>query len=212
MKPSKLQVGCLTSSYYIKLKFPSNSIHFPDACKACTNTFLLPARNSLSKEISSRKLGKLGNQLTNFALDYTDVSGFTLIRDIKIPLLTENELENLATNIPEMAENTAQYFSTKLHKINRNSPYIMPDWLKIMLTVTSAVKAIIFITVITYIKKSGNCLLGKQLQNNKKNKKTNLNETELRKIKHSNSISISHPFTCRFTANSCHSLAERQLP
>ena len=56
MKPSKLQVVCLTSSYYITLKFPINIVHFHDACKAYTNTFFLPARNSLSKEISYRKL------------------------------------------------------------------------------------------------------------------------------------------------------------
>ena len=60
--------------------------------------FFLPTRNSLSKEISSRKLGY---QLTNFDLDYTDVYDFTLVRDIKIPPLTEKELENLATNIPK---------------------------------------------------------------------------------------------------------------
>ena len=82
MKPSKLQVVCLTLSYYIKLKIPIDIIHIPDACEAYTNMFFLPARNSLSKEIGSRKLG---NQPTNFDLDYKDVSDFTLVRDIKIP-------------------------------------------------------------------------------------------------------------------------------
>ena len=66
-----------------------------------------------------------------------------------------------------MAELTAQSFSTKPQEINRNYPYIMPDWLKIMLTVTSTVIAIIFIAVIIYIKKSGNCLLGKHLKKQK---------------------------------------------
>ena len=79
-KPSKLQVVCLTSSYYIKLKFPIDIIHIPDTCEAYTNIFFLPARNSLSKQIGSRKLG---NQLTNFDLDYTYVYDFTLVRDIK---------------------------------------------------------------------------------------------------------------------------------
>ena len=98
IKPSKLQVVCLTSTYYIKPKFPIDIIHIPDACKAYTNMFFLPARNSLSKEIGSRKLE---NQPTNFDLDYTDVSDFTLVRDIKIPPLTKKELEKLATSIPK---------------------------------------------------------------------------------------------------------------
>ena len=111
MKPSKLQVLCLTSSYYIKLKFSIDIIHIPDTCEAYTNMFFLPARNSLSKEIGSRKLG---NQPTNFDLDYTDVSDFTLVRDTKIPPLTKKELEKLATNFPKMAEVTVQSLSTKL--------------------------------------------------------------------------------------------------
>ena len=85
MKPSKLQVVCLTSSYYIKHKFN-------DAWETYTNTLFLSAKNKLRKEIGSRKLG---NQLTNFDLDYTDASDFTLVKDIKIPHLTGKELENL---------------------------------------------------------------------------------------------------------------------
>ena len=111
MKPSKLQVVCLTSSYYIKLKIPIDIIYICDACKAYTNIFFLSARNSLGKEIGSRKLG---NKPTNFALDYTDVSDFTLVRDIQIPPLTKKELEKLATNIPKMAEVTVQSLNTKL--------------------------------------------------------------------------------------------------
>ena len=196
-------------SYYITLKFPIDIIHIPDACKAYTNMFFLPARNSLSKEISSRKLG---NQPTIFDLDYTDVPDFTLVRDIKIPALAEKELENFATNIPEMMEVTAESLSTKLQEINRNYPYVMPDWLKIMLTVTSTVIATIVIAVIIYIKKSSNCLLGKHLWNNRKNKKTNFNESELREIKRSKSILTPHPLTHRSTANSCYSLAQRKIP
>ena len=160
MKPSKLQVVCLTSLFYIKLKLPINIIHIPDACEAYTNTFFSPARNSLGKEIGS---SKLGNKATNFELDYTDVSDFTLVRDFQIPPLMKKKLENLATNIPEMAEVTVHSLSTKLQNINRNYAYTMPDWLKIMLTVTSTVMTIIVIAVINYAKKSGNCLLRKHL-------------------------------------------------
>ena len=93
MKPSKLQVECLILSYYIKLKFPINIIHITDACETYTNMFFLPARNTLSKEIGSRKPG---NQPTNFDQDYTDVSDFTLVNDIKIPPLTEKKIRKLS--------------------------------------------------------------------------------------------------------------------
>ena len=55
---------------------------------------------------------------------------FTIVRDIKIPPLTKKELDNLATNIPKMAEVTVQSLTTKLQDINRNYPYTMPGWLK----------------------------------------------------------------------------------
>ena len=110
-----------------------------------------------------------------------------------------------------MAEVTVDTLSTTLQEINRNYPYTMPYWLKIMLSVTSTVIAIIVIVVVIYAKKSGNCLCRKHLQNNRKNKKTNLDKFELREINKPNSISTSHPLTCRLTVNSCHSLAQRQL-
>ena len=62
MVPTKLQVFWLTSSYYFKLKCPVDIIFFPNASEAYFNTFFLPARNSLSKEVDS---SKIGNRFTN---------------------------------------------------------------------------------------------------------------------------------------------------
>ena len=81
-----------------------------------------------------------------------------------------------------------------------------------MLTITSTVIAIIVVVVVIYVKKSGNCLCAKYLQNNRKNKMTNLDEFKLKGIIKLHSISTSHPLMCRLTVNSCHSLAQRQLP
>ena len=105
-----------------------------------------------------------------------------------------------------MAEVTVHTFSNKLQEINSNDPYTMPDWLKIMLFKTSTIIAIIVIVVVFYAKKPGNCLYGKWLQNNRKNKNTNLSEIELKEISKLHSISTSHLLTCRLTANGCHSL------
>ena len=88
--------------------------------------------------------------------------------------------------------------SIKLQEINRKYLYSMPDWLQIMLSITSPITAII--VVVIYAKKSSNCLCGKHPQNNGKNKKSNLNEFELKEINKPHSISTSHPLTCRSTA------------
>ena len=61
---------CLTESYYIKLKCPVDIIFIPNACEAHTNTFYLPARNSLNKEVDSRKIS---SRFTNFTLEYKDI-------------------------------------------------------------------------------------------------------------------------------------------
>ena len=99
----KLHIVCLTSSYYIKLKCPLNIIFLPNACEAYTNTFYLPARNSLSKDVDSRKIV---SRLTNFTLEYKDTYDFALIRSLQIPNLTTDELPKLATGIPKMQEVT----------------------------------------------------------------------------------------------------------
>ena len=80
MIPTKLQVICLTSSYYIKLKCPVDIIFLPNACEAYTNTFYLTTKNSLSKEVNSRRIG---SRFTNFTLEYKDVYDFALIEACK---------------------------------------------------------------------------------------------------------------------------------
>ena len=99
MVPTELQVICFTSSYYIKLRCPVNIIFLPNPCEAYTNTFYLPARKSLSKEVDSRKIG---SRLTNFTLKCEEIYDFALIRGLQIPNLTTDELTKLAPDIPKM--------------------------------------------------------------------------------------------------------------
>ena len=96
--PTKLQEVCPTSSYYIKLKCPVDIIFLPGACEAFTNTFYLPARSSLSKEVDS---SKIGIRFTNFTLEYRDIYDFALIKKLQIPNLTTEELTKLAMELPE---------------------------------------------------------------------------------------------------------------
>ena len=168
MVPTKLQVICLTLSYYIKLKCLVDIIFLPNACEAYTNTFYLPARSSLSKEVDSRKMG---SRITNFTLEYKDLYDFALIRGLQIPNLTTDELTKLATEIPEMQEVTIHSLNSKLREINRNYPWSMPDWLKVLLTITSTIKGIVYIVVRIYLRRTGNCmLLGKHLNKRRKSK------------------------------------------
>ena len=96
--PTKLQVMCLTTSYYIKLKCPVDIVFLPNACEAYTNTFYLPARNSLSKEADPRKIG---SRFTILTLEYKDIYDFALIKRLQIPNLTTNELTRLVVEIPK---------------------------------------------------------------------------------------------------------------
>ena len=113
MAPTKLQVVCLTSSYYIKLKCLVDIIFLPGACEAYTNTFYLPARNSLSKEVDYRKIG---SRFTNFTLEYKDIYDFVLLKGLQIPNLTTDELNKLAMEISKMKEVTIHSLNTKLKK------------------------------------------------------------------------------------------------
>ena len=92
-----------------------------------TNTFYLPARNGLSKEVDSRKIN---SRFTNFTLEYKDIYDFALIKGLQIPNLTTNELTKMATKIPKMKEVMIQSLNSKVREINRNYPWSMPDWLK----------------------------------------------------------------------------------
>ena len=111
MVPTKLQFIYLTSSYYIKLKCPVDIIFFPNACEAYTNTFYLPAENSLSKEVDPRKIS---SRFTNITLECKVIYDLALIKRLQIPNLTTDELTKLATDIPEMKDIT-------IHSLNVNS-------------------------------------------------------------------------------------------
>ena len=89
------------------------------------------------------------------------------------PNLT-TELTKLATEIPEIQEVTMHSPNTKLREINRNYPWSMPDWLKIVLMITSTIIGIVFIVVMIYLRRTGNCILW----GNMKIKGENLNHTK----------------------------------
>ena len=96
---------------------PVDIIFLHDACEAYTNTFYLQAKNSLSKEVDSRKIG---SRFTNFTLEYKDIYDFALIKRLQIPNLTTDELTKLVMEIPKMKDVTIHSPNAKLRKINKN--------------------------------------------------------------------------------------------
>ena len=212
--PTKLQVVCLTSSYYIKLKCPVGIIFLPSACEACTNTFYLPARNSLSKEVDS---SKIGNRFTNFTLEYRDIYDFALIKRLQIPNLTTNEVTKLAVEIPKMKHVTIHSLNAKLRKINKTYPWSMPDWLKIILTITSTIIGTVFIVILIYLRRSGNCVLfGKHLKKKRKSKSISQHSHDegivMKELKHSPDTVVSRLLSSTSTITSLKSMAQRELP
>ena len=168
MVPTTLLVICLTLLYYIKLNCAVNIIFLHDTCEAYTSTFYLPTRNSLSKEVDSRKTS---SRCTNSTLEYNDIYDFALIKRLQIPNLTTNELTKLAMKIPKMKEGTIHSLNINLRKINRNYPWSMPDWLKIVLMITSTIIGIVFVVVMIYLSRTGNFMLsGKHLNKRRKSK------------------------------------------
>ena len=77
---------------------------------------------------------------------------------MQIPNLTTDELTKLPTEIPKMQEVTIHSLNTKLREMNRNYPWSVPDWLKIVLMITFTIIGIVFIIVMIYLKRTGNCI------------------------------------------------------
>ena len=78
----------------------------------------------------------------------------------------------------------------KLTKIKKNYPWWMSDWLKIILTITSTVIGIVFIVIMIYLRRPGNCVLsGKHLYKRRKSKSISQHSCDkgiaMKELKHS---------------------------
>ena len=71
-----------------------------------------------------------------------------------------------------MKEVTIYSLNAKLRKINKNYPWSMPDWFKIILTITSTIIGIVFIVIMIYLRRSGNCVLFRKHLSKRKNSKS----------------------------------------
>ena len=127
-----MQVSCLTKTYYVKLQHPLDIIFLEESCEASTVSMLLPSRTVLSKEVDS---SQLGIRLDQLKLHYQKIQDFTIISNTPIEKLTPQQLESKASYIPEMENISLDKFNTTMTEINKEYPWQMPVWLKIILTI-----------------------------------------------------------------------------
>ena len=116
-----------------------------------------------------------------------------------------------------MKDVTIHSLNAKLRKINKNYPWSMPDWLKIILTITSSIIGIVFIVIMLYLRRSGNCvLLGKHLNKRKKPKSVSQDSHDkgivMKELKHPPNSAPSRPLSITSTITSLKSMAQRELP
>ena len=115
-----------------------------------------------------------------------------------------------------MQEVTIHSLNTKLREINRNYPWSMPDWLKIVLMITSTIIGIVFIVVMIYLR-TGNCmLLGKHLNKRRKSKSiiqhAHNKGIELKILNCPQKSTMLRPLSSTSTNNNLKSVAQRELP
>ena len=113
-----------------------------------------------------------------------------------------------------MQEVTIPSLNTKLREINRNYPWSMPDWLKIVLTITASIIGIVFMVVMIYLRRTGNCmLLEKHLNKRRKSNSLPHNKgIELKELNCPQKSTMLRPLPSTSTNNSLKSMAQRELP
>ena len=151
-----LHINCLKGSSYKPLHFPIDLVHLQNNCEGTSTTLTLPGHSRLIKEDNSILAV---NHARMFTLNYTQIRDFHLIQQILPHHLTNSELAVIDKNIPEVKHHSIPVMRQKLHQIITNYPYVLPEYLKILLTGLGMVLVIGIITMIFICKKKGCTIL-----------------------------------------------------
>ena len=167
-----MYITCLTKTFYIELQHPLDIIFLEESCEASTPSILLPSCTMLSKEVSQTKLGF---QLEQLRLNYTDIKDFTAIKYTPLKRLMEDQLNKQVQEIPEIKDISLEKLSSTLSQIDSKYPWQMPTWLKILLSIIITV-IIIGIIVICCICRARGIYMKEHLLHlcSKKSKKNHL--------------------------------------
>ena len=132
----KLYITCLQYTYSITLHFLNDAIYLPDGCEANTITFVLPSNNRLNVDsIMEAPENKLG-----FNRSYSKIKYFSLTQSLNISILTDDNLHNLGSRIPDMKHMPVLSINDTLMKLRSLPPNF---W--------SSIKAKLFSTIGTPI-------------------------------------------------------------
>ena len=173
VKPTTMYITCLTEIFYIELQHPLDIIFLEESCDASTPSMLLPSHTTLSREVSQTKLGF---QLEQLRLNYTDIKDFTAIKDISLETLSSTLLQ----------------IDSKYH-------WQMPTWLKFFLSIITTVIVIGIIVICCICRARGiyveECLLHLCSKKSKTKSfvKKLLNTKSFSTMKNSQPMHITHP-------------------
>ena len=155
-QPTVLHINCLKGSSYKPLHFPVNLVHLENDCEGISTTLTLPGHSRLIKEDNSILAV---NHAKTFTLNYTQIQDFHLIQQILPHHLTNSELAVIDKNILEVKHHSILVMRQKLQKIITDYPYVLPEYLKILLTGLGTVLVIVIIIMIFLCKKKGCTIL-----------------------------------------------------
>ena len=114
-----------------------------DGCEATSSTLVLPGHSHLVKEDNSI----LNSHSVQFTLQYTKVQDFDLIKQIIPQKLSPEQLKAIGDSIPEPQTSSIMTLQGQLKDINTNYPYVMPLYLKIILTSVSTILLVAGVTL-----------------------------------------------------------------
>ena len=141
--PRILHIICLQTTTYLQVKYPIDIVHLQDGCEATSSTLVLPGHSRLVKEDNSI----LNSHSVQFTLQYTKVQDFDLIKQIIPQKLSPEQLKAIGDSIPEPQTSSIMTLQGQLKDINTNYPYVMPLYLKIILTSVSTILLVAGVTL-----------------------------------------------------------------
>ena len=127
-------------------------VHLENDCEATSTTLMLPGHSQLIKEdnsILATNHGKL------FKLNYTQIQDFHLIQQILPRHLSDSELAIIDKSIPDVKHHSIPVMKQKLQDIITDYPYVLPEYLKILLSGLSTLVIIGIIIIVWFFKKKG---------------------------------------------------------
>ena len=153
----KFYITCLQYSYSLTLYFPYDVIYLPDGGEANAITFVLPSNSRLNVDSIMEALKiKLGSNRS-----YLEINNFSLMQSLNISSLTDDNLQNLASKIPEMKHMPVPSINNTFAKIRSLPPNFWSSK-KVKLSSTIGTPIMVIITLLLLISLYCKCFQNKK--------------------------------------------------